>query len=462
MDTVRATLEARISLLLEWEKRKRREATLIVALFYAFLAALAVPLFVSLAPAWAWISPAAILAVLTPCLMFMRRWRDEDTTRALAALDKKLKLDERAITAWGLLRRDETKAVALLVVREAAERLERFDARALFPRAWGWHAWLLLPLLALWLALLHFDTRFDVHRAMPRASPTLARELHEFARELEQKAQNESLPKTLEAARELEKIAQRAIDAGTADDAFKSELAGAGKKLAAERRGGAQAALDMPASRRELADLKAELEAARESFAASDGEAQALQERLAGLSQLKKQLDQQQQSGARELSRGELKALVDKIEQSVTGELDRRTLVETEEHLKALAQRGAERRDPRGRGTGEGERDDLAGRPPEDIPGTAPGDAPGKKGGSPSLPDLKSAGRAQVKGVISEGERSTTYFKAKPAPGKSRLSQDEVIASYRRQAESELGTERIPEELKDTIKNYFLSLEQTK
>ena len=42
--------------------------------------------------------------------------------------------------------------------------------------------------------------------------------------------------------------------------------------------------------------------------------------------------------------------------------------------------------------------------------------------------------------------------------GKSEVSQDEVIASYRRQAEVELNTERVPEALKETIKNYFLSL----
>jgi hypothetical protein len=36
-----------------------------------------------------------------------------------------------------------------------------------------------------------------------------------------------------------------------------------------------------------------------------------------------------------------------------------------------------------------------------------------------------------------------------------------VIASYRRQAEAELNSERIPSELKETIKNYFLSLEKS-
>jgi len=49
-------------------------------------------------------------------------------------------------------------------------------------------------------------------------------------------------------------------------------------------------------------------------------------------------------------------------------------------------------------------------------------------------------------------------LKAKPSAGKSEIPQDEVIASYRRQAEAELNTERVPEALKETIKNYFLSL----
>ena len=70
--------------------------------------------------------------------------------------------------------------------------------------------------------------------------------------------------------------------------------------------------------------------------------------------------------------------------------------------------------------------------------------------------------RSQVKGMIGEGERSGIFFKAKPAPGKSELSREEVVASYRRQAEAELGTESIPGELKDTIRTYFLSLEKTK
>jgi hypothetical protein len=461
-DGEHGSLHARISALLDWEQRKRRESTFILALLYAFAAALAVPLFVPLSPPWAWAAPALILAVVAPCLLYMRRWRDADTVRALAACDKRLRLDERATTAWDLLRRNETGAASRLVLREASERLKSGDMRALFPRAWGRRVWLLPPLMALWVALLHFDARFDLHGATPRPVSLLAQELREFARELEQKAQRERLPKSLAAARELEKIARRAIETGATEETLKRELAGAGQKIEAERRTLGQAPFAGSASKRELGDLRAELEAARESFATGDGEAQSWQERLAGLSQLKKQLDAQP-GGGRELSRSELKGLLDKLEESAASELDRRALVETEEYLKSVPQRDRNRH---GEGRPRpGPHDDLGEpveRRAEKIPGTAPGDAPGEKGDAPPRAELKGAQRAQVKGSVGEGERSTTFFKAKPAPGKSTLSQDEVVASYQRQAESELGTERIPEALKDTIRDYFLSLEKTK
>jgi hypothetical protein len=458
----RETLEARIALLLGWERRKRRESTFLVALFYAFLAALAVPLFVSLPPAWAWVVPAAILAVVAPWLLFTRRWRDVDTARALAALDRRLDLDERATTAWDLARRDETKPTALLVFREAAERLKSFEARALFPRAWGWHAWLLLPLIALWLALLYFDAKFDVHVTAPKAAPSLARELREFARELAQKAQKEALPKTLEAARELEKIAQRAIDEGTPDETFKSELAAAGKRMAERRSALGQTPFAASASRRELADLRSELEAARDALGQGEGALQDWQDRLSGMSQLKKQLDLREGSG-RELSRGELKALVEKLEQNAAGELDRRALMDAEGQLKSMPQQSERggRGDGQTPGDGNAERDALTKRR-LDMPGSAPGEAPGEKGEAPPGSRLPAGERGRLKGVIGEGERSSTFLKAKPAPGVSRLPQEEVLSSYQRQAESELGTERIPEELKDTIRNYFLSLEKTK
>jgi len=60
--------------------------------------------------------------------------------------------------------------------------------------------------------------------------------------------------------------------------------------------------------------------------------------------------------------------------------------------------------------------------------------------------------------LLGEGQSDGLALKGKPSAGKSEISQEEVIASYQRQAEAELNSERIPDTLKETIKNYFLSL----
>ena len=53
-------------------------------------------------------------------------------------------------------------------------------------------------------------------------------------------------------------------------------------------------------------------------------------------------------------------------------------------------------------------------------------------------------------------------FKGKPTPGKSALAPQEVVANYRRQAEQELNSEKVPAALKETVRKYFLSLEESK
>ena len=61
----------------------------------------------------------------------------------------------------------------------------------------------------------------------------------------------------------------------------------------------------------------------------------------------------------------------------------------------------------------------------------------------------------QVKGLLGAGESSGVDFKGKPTPGKSAVPQAEVAASYRRQAEQELNSERVPDALKETITKLF-------
>ena len=84
---------------------------------------------------------------------------------------------------------------------------------------------------------------------------------------------------------------------------------------------------------------------------------------------------------------------------------------------------------------------------------------PGTKEESQPAPHLPPAAATQLKGMIGEGNSSGVALKGKPSAGKTEVPQEEVIATYRRQAEQELNTERVPEALKETIRKYFLSLD---
>jgi hypothetical protein len=463
----RETLQMQISRLLGWEKRKRREAILAAAFFYALLGALCAQPFIVRWRIWAWAAPIAIFAALAPYFFIKRRWRDADTARSLATLDKTLRLGERATTAWEIVRRNETKAVALLVLRQAADKLKSLEPRTLFPRVWSWHGYFIAPLLALWLAMFWFEAGLNSSPVNSSGPSSLSQKLREFARNLQEKAQSESLPQTLKAGRELEKMAQRGMESKTGDEEFKTELAGMAKKLAEDRSNAAQTPFGAAESRRQLEDLRAELESMRDLFNSAAGDSsqlgQSWEDRLAGLTQLKRQLDMQER-GAQGMSRGEMKTFLDKLDKQVAGELDRRSLLEAEQYLQQLAQRGqSQPGEAQARAGGSEEETAPGGGQRDRNTGSAPGEEPGKNQEKPpSLPEFQGGARAQVKGTIGEGERSGLIFKSKPTPGKSQLSQEEVIASYRRQAEAELNTEKIPEELKDTIKNYFLSLDKAK
>jgi hypothetical protein len=120
---------------------------------------------------------------------------------------------------------------------------------------------------------------------------------------------------------------------------------------------------------------------------------------------------------------------------------------------------GREQGDNFARSSGQGEEDALADGAKEKNYSNLPGKNPGTKDDDlQSLPEFRADARSHVKGALGEGESSALMFKGKPAPGKSAVSESEVVASYRRRAEQELDAERVPAALKETIKNYFLSL----
>jgi hypothetical protein len=461
------TLQKKLAELLSWERRKRREQILATLFCYALLAALlTLPFHGFLETVISrWFIPISVFGLMAPFFFGRGRWRSSDSARALARVDKTLRLDERVLTAWELLERNETRAAALMVLKQAGEKLTNLDPKALFRRSWRWQAYCALPLLLLWLGLLWFDVglRFDSDLQLS-APKTVAQKLREFSRELQEKAKNEGLHESFRMGRELEQVAQKGIDAKTGDEKFKADLAGMQKKIATMGKSAAeqQSAAE---SQQDLRDLKAELEAARDLLNIADAVKGAQElgkqwlDQLATLPQLKKQFEREGQAG-QSLSQNDLKSFLDKLEKQATGELDRRTLLDAQQFLEQLMKQGqGEKGESDVRMAGQGERDSPDDGERTNNRSNLPGKEPGKREAeSPSLPEFQPGAAAHVKGLLGEGNSSGLVLKAKPSAGKSEVSQDEVIASYRRQAEVELNTERVPEALKETIKNYFLSL----
>ena len=462
-------LQEKLSTFLRWQRRLRRESLVAALACYVLAAALLLLLISSVlgvlvAPLWLLLGSVAVIA---PVVVWKQRWSAQDVVRSIAELDKSLRLDERALTAWESLKQSAVPAPALLVIEQANQKLASVDSTVAFPRRWSWQAYAILPLLGLWLTLLWFDFGAPPSNQSARAPQTLAHRLGEFARQLQEKAQSEGLKQSLQAGKELEKLARQGLDHNTKDDELKKQIAGAAQKIAAA---GKQATPPSSAaaaqSEQSLRDLRAELEAAREMFGGAESQRvpeSTWLDRLAALPQLKRQLDEQTRGG-RSTDPGAMKSFLEKMEQQVSAELDRRTLIDAEQFLQQMAKQGQKSsgetnaRAPTREGDGNAD-DGEKGPSRGNRPGTEPGKTTDEQ---PFLPQFPAGPSTHVKGMLGEGTSEGAIFKGNPAPGKSTLSQEAVVASYRRQAEQDLSSERIPEALKDTIRNYFLSLGEGK
>jgi hypothetical protein len=462
-------LQAKFAGLLAWERRKRREQIAVAVVDLALVSALLLSPLHGYLPniALRWLIPIVLAFAFAPYFFARWGWRPQDATRTLVRLDKTLSLDERASTAWDLAARPGSGATAELVFNQTEAKLRGFEAHALFPRRWGWLGYAMLPLLFSWVGLLGFDLDRWFFAQPPAASQTLAHKLGEFARELQEKAKSDGLRESLKAGQELEKMAQKNIAAKSGDEHLKKELAGMAQKLAAAGKSGADKnSFSAGESQQSLTDLKAELEAARDLFNLPDGVKgtqelpQQWMDRLASLPQLKRQFDKQAQDGQGS-GANDLKAFLDRLNQQATGELDRRALLDAQQFLEQLMQSGqGQKSESDMQSAGRGEQESAGDGVREKNHSNRPGNEPGKKAdGADSLPEFRGGAQTQVKGLLGAGDSSAVVFKGKPTPGKSELGQEELVANYRRQAERELNSERVPEALKETIRNYFLSLE---
>ena len=467
-----ATLvERKFAELLRWERQKRREQILFLAAGVALaLAVLLSPLHILLPlRGLRWIVPFVLLTGLAPLFFYYRRWRGVDATRALVELDRKLGLDERAVTAWELAGRGDRSAAAQLVFQQTEHRLRSVQPRSLFPRRLGWPAYTAVPLLLVWFALLWFDFDQPFSQQPSAVAQSLAQQLREFARDFQEKAKAEGLRESLQVAQELAKVAEKNLAEKANDEQLKKDLAGMKQKLDAAGQSGQQnQAVGGAESEQSLKDLRAELEAARDMLNLPDGvkAPQQWMDRLASMPQLRKQLDRarQQREDGKGLGQQELQSLLDRLDQQVAGALDRRALIDAQKFLEQMMQQGqGKENNQAAQMAGRGERDEAGDGVREKNHSNLPGKEPGKNDDSlRSLPQFRADTRSQIKGQLGDGESSGVVFKGKPTPGKSELAPQEVVANYRRQAEQELNSEKVPSALKETVRKYFLSLEDGK
>jgi len=218
-------------------------------------------------------------------------------------------------------------------------------------------------------------------------------------------------------------------------------------------------------SQESLKDLKAELEAARDRLNFPGAGRSAAQEEsrwlemLDALPQLKRQFDFKGRS-SQGFDKNAIASFLDKLDKQVSGELDRRTLLDAQQFLEQLLkpkQRNKEENNlqVQGQGVADLPADAEEMKTGSNQAGKEPG---GREDAFEPVPEFPSGAPTQLKGKLGPGHSSGITLKGKPEPSRSALTQDEVMTRYRRQAEAELNTEQVPAGLKDTVKRYFLSL----
>jgi len=232
-------VQDKIFQLLNWEKVKRREHILISALVYSVLASLLILPLGDLFPSWARplsLTPILFL-ILTLGSMLSHPWGSRESLRAIPRLDKALRLQERAVTAWEILRRGDRRPAELLVLEETAANLKAVEVKGLFQRHLSWHAFVAPPALLLWALIAWFGVDFHLDWSRQTRGVSIAKKVKEYSRGLHDRAKEDKLTESLEVARALEEVAEKGMKGKIGEEGLRQDLTdvaqGIGDRLAA-------------------------------------------------------------------------------------------------------------------------------------------------------------------------------------------------------------------------------------
>ena len=457
-------VQDKIFQLLNWEKVKRREHILISALVYSVLASLLILPLGDLFPFWARplsLTPILFL-ILTLGFMLSHPWGSKESLRAILRLDKTLRLQERALTAWEILRRGGRRPAELLVLEETAANLKAVDVKGLFERRLSWHFFVAPPVLLLWALIAWFGVDFHLDWSRESRGASIAKKLKEYSLGLHDRAKENKLTESLEVARALEEVAEKGLKGRIGEEELRTDLTdvaqGIGDQLAAFQ-GGAGSLPQL--SKEALSKLKSDVGELKDALSRPNAlpgkgmQGGDVLKKLDSLSPFKGETGNKPLSGDN-MDQKQVRDFIEQLNRRAATEMDRRNLTEAQQFLLLLldgmdgdATRPMEKQSRMG--SSSPSKDDSA-------KGSLPGDQPGKKGPKVQYPQFRAQAATHLKGLFGKGSSAGVTLRGEFQGRESKVPQDEIVTVYQRQVEGELSSEEIPQDLKETVKSYFLSL----
>ncbi len=459
-----ALVQDKLFQLLRWEKAKRREHILVSALVYSILASLLILPLSDLFPSWApplYLTPILFL-ILSLAFMLWRPWGSKESLGAILQLDRKLHLQERALTAWEILKRGGRTPAELLVLEDTAVRLKAVDVKGLFERRLSWHVFVAPPILLLWALVAWFGVQFHLDWGRESRELSMARKLKDYSVGLLHRAKEDELTESLDVARALEEVADKGLKGKVDDEELRNDLTdvaqGIGDRLKAFQ-GGAGSLPKL--SKEALNKLKGDVGKLKDALSRANAlpgkgmQGSDVLKKLDSLSPFKGEMGNKPSSGEN-MDPNQAREFIEQLNRRAATEMDRRNLTEAQQFVLLMldgmegdATRPMEKQSRMG--SSSPSKDDSA-------KGSLPGDQPGKKGPKVQYPQFRAQAETHLKGLFGKGSSAGVTLRGEFKGRESEVPQEGIVTSYQRQVEGELSSEQIPPDMKETVKSYFLSL----